>query len=179
MDIEKLKSIGCQNLLDLSLLAPTSYEDNTLYDRPNLNIDNVIDVKVINSNFNGKVLQIDFFSKNFNMNIKGIIFSPMPYHSALFKRGEELYIRGRIEVNNYNQQLQIVQPKKITTINTIDVKYKHSKSRTIKSLLKKYLTVESLLKEGIFKDIAQSIYDIHFPTFEFLSSYNINNCFFW
>jgi ATP-dependent DNA helicase RecG len=176
IDLEKLKTISCHNILDLALITPSSYEDNTLYNHVILNSENVIDAKILNTNFSGKVLQINIFAKNLNQNINGIIFSVMPYHYAIFKKDEELFIKGKIEQNPYNNnQLQIVQPRKITVINEIEVKYKHPKSRTIKSLLKKYLNIENLKHYGLYEEIAKNIVDIHFPTKEFLDSYKRNS----
>jgi ATP-dependent DNA helicase RecG len=177
VDTEKLKSISCQNLFDLALMTPSSYEDNTIYNELFLNSDNVIDATIINTNFSGKTLQVSLFAKNLNTKLTAVLFSVQPYHHALFKKDAQMYLKGRVEKNSYNNQLQMLQPRKITQINEIEVKYKHPKSRTIKSLIKKYLTISSLIEAGLYEEMAKSIYDIHFPNELFLQTYKLENNF--
>jgi ATP-dependent DNA helicase RecG len=115
-----------------------------------------------------KYLKIELFAKNFNIQMEAIVFNYKPFHFAIFKPNMQILLKGKIE-NSYNR-LQLVQPREIKTLNTIEVKYP-DKQRTIKAQIKKYLSMENLLSTGLHEDIADSLMMIHNPTKEFCDNY--------
>jgi ATP-dependent DNA helicase RecG len=168
-DLAKVKELQIYNLLDLALYIPKSYEANYIQTYPVYESQNVIDAKVISIDRREKFLKVNLFALNLNMQIEAIIFNYKPFHFGIFKPNSQMYLKGKLELN-YNTT-QLIQPKVITKLNSIDISYPE-KTRTIKSLTKKYLTVENLLKEGLYEDIADSIIQMHFPTREFVEYYH-------
>jgi ATP-dependent DNA helicase RecG len=167
-DIEKVKELNIHNLLDLALYIPKAYESNYILTYPLIDSINVIDAHIISVHKEPKYLKVHLFAKNLNLELDAMIFNYKPYHFSMFKPNSDVLLKGRLE-NNYNR-LQLIQPKSITTLNSIDIKYP-DKTRTIKSLIKKYLSVENLIKEGLYEDIADSLVMIHNPTREFCEYY--------
>jgi ATP-dependent DNA helicase RecG len=167
-DLAKVKELNIHNLLDLALYIPKGYESNYILTYPVIDSINVVDAHILSINRSDKYLKITLFAKNFNTELDAIIFNYKPYHFALFKPNSDILLKGKIE-SNYNR-LQLVQPQNIKTLNGIDVKYP-DKARTIRSLLKKYLSIDSLVASGVYEEIAQSLMMIHNPTVEFCNSY--------
>ena len=122
-DNEKLKKLGVSSLLDLALLLPKSYDNTFINQTPALNQINTIHVKVLRSNLS-RVLSLKFWCETWEEEINGVIFHPMAYHRGLFRVGESLHVRGKIEWQA--GKLSIIQPQIITQINTIIPKYKSS-----------------------------------------------------
>lgn len=159
---EKLQKLGVSNLLDLALLIPKSYENTYINKTPELNQFNTIKVKVLRANLS-RVLSLRFFCETWEQEISGVVFSPKPYHRSLFKVGESLHVRGKIQWENGN--ISIIQPIVINTINTIVPKYKTTlQNRSMIALMKKYLSHDGLEKEGLNAEERQVIMDLHFPT---------------
>jgi len=163
LDKERFKKIGVGTLLDLALLLPHSYENTTLTPAPLLEQINTVHVKVLSLKQSPKVFQIVFFCEAWQTNLDGVIFAAKPYHKALFKVGSELYINGKVQYNS--SRMQIVQPKIITTINTLIPKYKTPlQNKTVMDIMKRYLTLEALLNEGLQVSEVKSLLSLHFPT---------------
>ncbi len=165
-DIEKLKKLGVESLLDLALLLPSKYENNYIENSINEKIENVVDATILNLSQTDKLLKIRLFSHNFNKEINGIIFHPKKYHKVVFKAGERFFLKGKIEYSFGSYSL--IQPKIIKDINTIEVKYKQKSS---KELIKKYITLQNLQKEGLSKKESETVYLCHNPTIQFLKRY--------
>lgn len=158
---EKLQKLGVSNLLDLALLIPKSYENTYLNKTPLLNEFNTLHVKVLRCNLS-KVLSLRFFCEDWDQEINGVVFSPRPYHRGLFKVGSSLHVRGKIEWSQGN--ISIIQPQVVTQINTILPKYKTAlQNRTMIALMKQYLSVEGLKKEGLDDDEINVLMSLHFP----------------
>jgi len=159
---DKLKKLGVSNLLDLALLIPKSYENTYLNKTPVLNEFNTLHVKVLRSNLS-RVLSLRFYVEAWDQEINGVVFSPRPYHRALFKVGESLHVRGKIEWNQ--GKISIIQPIVVTQINTILPKYKTPlQNRTMMALIKQYLTCKGLKEEGLSDNEAEVIMSLHFPS---------------
>jgi len=161
-DSEKFKKLGVINLLDLALLIPKSYENSYINQTPALNQFNTLHVKVLRSNLS-RVLSLRFFCETWDQEISGVVFSPKPYHRSIFRVGESLHVRGKIEWNQ--GKISILQPIVITQINTILPKYKTVlQNRTMISLIKKYLTCKGLEEEGLSKEEVDIVMSLHFPS---------------
>jgi len=159
---DKLKKLGVSNLLDLALLIPKSYENTYLNKTPVLNEFNTLHVKVLRSNLS-RVLSLRFYVEAWEQEINGVVFSPRPYHRALFKVGESLHVRGKIEWNQ--GKISIIQPIVVTQINTILPKYKTPlQNRTMMALIKQYLTCKGLKEEGLSDEEAEIVMSLHFPS---------------
>ncbi|QIR76901.1 ATP-dependent DNA helicase RecG [Sulfurospirillum diekertiae] len=163
IDQERFKKIGVATLLDLALLLPSSYENTTLSPTPLIEQINTLHVKVLSFRQSPKVLQIVFFCEAWQTNLDGVIFAAKPYHKALFKVGNELYINGKISYNA--GRLQMVQPKTVTIINTLFPKYKTTlQNKTVIELMQRYLSIESLMHEGLHVNEAQILLSLHRPS---------------
>ncbi len=163
----KLKKLKVSSLLDLALLLPSSYEDNFLSNELQPGKVCVIDAEVKSIQRVPKYLKVKFYSFKFDKEIEGIIFHPKPFHSKLFSCGNRVFIKGRVEFNF--GKLSIIQPKTITEINTISVKYKTPlKNQTVKKLINKYIDKKTLLQEGLSEKEAESLLLFHYPTHNFL-----------
>ncbi len=163
----KLKKLKVSSLLDLALLLPSSYEDNFLSNELQSGKVCVIDAEVKSIQRVPKYLKVKFYSFKFDKEIEGIIFHPKPFHSKLFSCGNRVFIKGRVEFNF--GKLSIIQPKTITEINTISVKYKTPlKNQTVKKLINKYIDKKTLLQEGLSEKEAESLLLFHYPTHNFL-----------
>lgn len=163
IDKERLKKIGAGTLLDLALLLPHSYENTTLTPTPLLEQTNTIAVKVLSLKQSPKVFQIAFYVESWNAHLDGVIFAFKPYHKAQFRVGSELFIHGKVSYNG--GRLQMVQPKIITTINTLIPKYKTPlQNKTVISLMQRYLTLDVLLREGLNEKEAKTLLRLHFPS---------------
>ncbi|WP_263832548.1 ATP-dependent DNA helicase RecG [Sulfurospirillum oryzae] len=163
IDKERFKKIGVVTLLDLALLLPHSYENTTLSPTPLLEQINTLHVKVISLKQSPKVFQILFYVEAWKTHLDGVIFAAKPYHKTLFKVGNELYINGKVQYNG--GRMQMVQPKIVTTINTLIPKYKTTlQNKTVIALMECYLTLDALLNEGLHVKEAESILSLHRPS---------------
>ncbi len=162
-DKEKLEKIHCNDALDLALFVPIRYEDNFLSKR--LDEDGVVNILFKPSSppqtIKNKILKVRGLLVDFDIPCEAVFFNFQKYHRALFITGNEIYLKGQYKYNPFLPQ--IVQPKVITQINTIEVKYPKSaiQNKTIVQLMRKYLTLDSLLQAGIPQHIAQEVFDVH------------------
>lgn len=158
----KFKKLGISSPLELALIAPSSYEDLNLY--PDLRIDcyQVVDASIINISRTPKTIVIELFCHNLDQNLQAVYFAVKPYIMRQFIVNERYFLYGKISYNN--NRYSIIQPKKVTKIGFIASKYK-TKLRTdvVHRLHEKYTTVKNLVDFGIKQEIAQTIYNIHFP----------------
>ncbi len=158
---EKFKRLGVSSLLDLALLIPKSYDNTYINETPALNQINTIHVKVIRSNLS-RVLSLKFWCETWEEEISGVVFSPKPYHRSIFRVGETLHVRGKIEWQR--GALSIIQPMVVTNINTILPKYKTVlQNRSMVSLMKNYLTCKGLSDEGLSDEEVDLVMGLHFP----------------
>ena len=150
------------SLLDLGLSVPTSYSDTTLSSSIEYSKINILQAIVKNSNSYNNKLYIEFYLPKFNRYMKGIFFRITPYHFKTFVVGSEHYIQGKVEL--YGENLQITQPKSLANINTIIPKYKSNiKQSELLYLIKRYISEQSLLEEGLNKKEANTILKLHNP----------------
>ena len=161
-DKDRLKKLGVVTLLDLALLIPYSYENTTLSPFPLLDAINTLHVKVLSIKQSPKVFQISFYCEAWNRQLEGVFFAYKPYLKTLFKVDNELYISGKVQQNGL--RLQIIQPKIISSINTIIPKYKTPlQNKTVMGLIERYITQDSLRNEGLQENEIEVFLSIHFP----------------
>ena len=160
---QKFEKLNINSFSELALIIPSFYEDLTLHQKLELNTPQLIDATV-ESVFRAKnSIQITFYAHNFEHHIQGVIFRPQPYMMHQFHEGSRDYYYGVIECKS--GQCSMAMPKKVTTIGSITPKYKCSlRSDAMLRFVKKYLTKESLLSEGVDKKVASKILELHFPT---------------
>ena len=169
---ESAKKLGVSTPIELALIKPKEWEDNNLYPfitgKPQ-----AFEAEILNINHSPKVTRIKMFLKNVNTIIWGVFFVFKKWHKATFKEGNTLYIRG-VVTNN-----QIIQPKLITKINLIIPIYSSKiNQRSLKSLIKKYITLENL--SLLPQHIASILYYMHFPrNYEDINEKKINYALKW
>jgi ATP-dependent DNA helicase RecG len=172
-DKQLLSKLKVSNILDLTLIVPSAYENNYLtssivYD----NINN-INITVKSTQKNPKFLKILAECNSCNQTIEILFFSYTSYHVKSFFQGAKLYIKGRLQ---RKFSLTMIQPKIIKNIDTIEIKYKTPlQNALISRIIKKYITLKNL--EQLPQNIAQSIYNIHNPTLDFVLEYQKNSSF--
>lgn len=174
IDLKHFKKLKCKNVLDLALITPKEYEDNYLSSQLNLNYINVIDAKIEGYSNRGRVLKVNIFAKNLNLQLEALFFNFSKYHLNLFSYNKELFLKGKIEAK---PKFQLMQPKVIEKIDSIEVKYRQ-RDKELASLIKKYVTSENLKSYSFDDDIIKAILTIHNPTREFVKSYKINRGFY-
>lgn len=160
---ERFKKLGVESLLDLALLLPYTYEDTTLSASPLLEQTNTVSVEVVSHKQSPKIFQVQFFAPEWNTHFDGVIFSAKPYHRTIFRAGNKLFVSGKMQYSM--GKMQMVQPRVVTSVNTITPKYKTPfQNRTILELFKSHLTKDALLSNGLNEKEASTILSIHFPT---------------
>jgi len=163
LEKDRFQKLGVGTLLDLALLLPYTYENTFLTTAPIFNETNTLHVKVLSFNQTPKVFQVRLFATEWEMPLDGVFFSVKPYQKALFKTGSELYISGKLLYNA--GRAQILQPRVVTTINTLLPKYKTPlQHKTVVALIKRHLSEETLCAQGLHVKEARCLLSLHFPT---------------
>ena len=166
-DKKKFKKLGVDSILGLALLIPKSYDNSFITQTPKLNQKNCIKVEVQHVSKTPKALSLDLFCTTWHEKIKGVIFRPSFYHTKIFKPGALLHVRGKTVWGM--GKLQIQQPLVLKEINTIVPKYKTTlSSQNMQALVKKYLTKEALIAEGIREKDVENLWRLHHPNLSFL-----------
>jgi len=154
-DLAKLSKLNITNILDLGLVTPVRYENNQILNYIT-NEEQTFEIKVLSISKTQKLTKIKTHLINVNLIVDLIYFNIKTWQLNQFKTSSTLYIKGTIKNN------QIIQPKIVNVINQINVVYKTAiNSKTLKSLIKKYITLENLSELPI--NVAKEIYNIHFP----------------
>ena len=161
-DKAHFKKLKITTLLDLALIAPTSYSDTTLSSTLEAGMTGTYEAIVEEiSSFNGK-LKIVFSLPKFSKKVTSVFFRATPYHYQLFTKGSHHTIQGRVEV--YNGYLQIPQPKSVKEIGRIIPKYKSPlKQSELIALIQRYVTERNLYNEGLDSAEVAALMRIHFP----------------
>jgi ATP-dependent DNA helicase RecG len=156
-DLIKLSKLHITNLLDLSLVVPKKYENNVILNYITNN-EQTFQAKILSTSKNPKFTKVKAHLLNVDLIVDLLYFNIRPWQIKQFSTFPTIYIKGVIKNH------QIVQPKVVNVVNQINVIYKTAiNSKTLKALIKKYIIIENLQKE-LPKNIAQEIYNIHFPT---------------
>jgi ATP-dependent DNA helicase RecG len=159
---KKFHTLGVNSVAALSTLAPTGFEDRRLSHELTHNVTCVIDATVEHMVRTPKTLKVTFFAHNLDTTLEGVIFSPKPYMIHQFPKGTRGFFSGKAVLEQ--GRWQIIQPVKITAVGSIVPVYKTPlRADVMRRLVEKTLTVEALCAEGIPQEIAQTLYEIHFP----------------
>lgn len=161
-DADKFRRLGIASVIELSLLAPASFEDRRLSSEPLNNASCVIDATVERVSRTPKTLRITFFAHNLDMRLDGVIFHPKPYmihqfplHERGFYTGKAAWEMGRWE---------IVHPVKIPSVGNLVPLYKTPlRADVMRRLVERYVTAENLVDEGLPSAIAEQLVQVHFP----------------
>ncbi len=160
---EKFKKLGIHSWCELALIIPHHYEDLVLKNQILYGTLQVVDATVESLHRAPNSLQITLFAHNFGHTIQAVIFRPKPYMLHQFAVGQRDYYYGKIDCKNGHCTLAM--PKKVTQIGSIVPKYKCAlRSDVMLRVIQKELTLEKLLMEGLKKEIAQTLLELHFPT---------------
>ncbi|WP_331775847.1 ATP-dependent DNA helicase RecG [Sulfurospirillum sp. 1612] len=172
-DQKKFDKLRIDSILGLALLIPKSYDNSFITQTPQLNQKNCIEVEVQHVSKTPKALSLDLFCITWNEKIKGVIFRPSFYHTKIFKPGSLMHVRGKIVWGM--GKIQIQQPQVLKAINTITSKYKTALSNeAMRTLVKKYVTKEALISEGMSDKDATNLWRLHHPDLDFLYEFEKN-----
>ena len=156
------KKLKIYSLLDLALIAPTSYNDTTLSTALDVGKIHTLEVKVIESSVYSGKLRVTFNLTQSGRRLSSTFFRVTPYHHRLFEVGSSHVIQGKLE--EYKGYLQMSQPKSIKQIGKITPKYKTVlKESEISSLMEVYVTEQNLYNEGLDSKEVAVLMHIHFP----------------
>jgi len=161
-DIALLKKLKKRTLLDLALTLPTSYKDTTLSKSIEDGKNFVGKVEVLFASTRNGKLHLDIKLEDFNQRASVIFFKTTPYHKKLFSVGSKHTISGK--VSYFRGALQITQPQSIKSFGKIVPQYKTVlKESEIATLIKRYITQESLFMTGLYQDEIDTILKLHYP----------------
>jgi len=168
-DAEKLAKISVYSILDLALFIPEKYEDNRLTQTPQDGGVALLELEIVRAFKKGKIFRVEAVDMATLSKVELIYFNTLPYHKAVLKSGVRGYFKGKAELKGGS--LKLIQPKIITEIGGIDYKYptKLLKKQTIRGFVERYLSLPSLLENGLPSDVAQNLLKFHFPTQESIS----------
>jgi ATP-dependent DNA helicase RecG len=156
---QKLKIVS---LLDLALLIPSSYNNNTLSKSINLGKVQTFEAEVNEvKTINGK-LRIGFYLPQFLKTLNSMLFHVTSYHYQLYTVGSKHYIQGKVE--EYRGELQINQAKSLKRIGEIVPKYSAGiKESSMKSLIECYINEQTLYAEGLNPREVEVLMGLHYP----------------
>jgi len=159
----KLSKLGVSTFSEVALIIPHSYEDYRLNDKLIPHTHQLIDATVESVFRAPNTIQITFFVHNFGHTITGVLFRPKPYMMHQFSVGNRDYYYGMIECKV--GQCSISMPKKVTNAGMIVPKYKCGlRSDVMARFVKKELTKEKLLLEGLREEMIDEVLKLHFVT---------------
>ena len=168
-DYNKLKKIGISSLLELCLCAPKSYEDRSLSTTLTPNQDGVFEVH-IKEHFRAKnTLRIEAYLPAFHRQATLVIFYPKAFHTKIFTKGSVHFVQARVQIQASG--LSLLQPKPLTQINTISLRFKRPliKDSTLQEICARYITQENLTSLSIPPAHAKWLYEVFHPTQSLLS----------
>ena len=162
---KQFAKLNINSYSELALLIPSSYEDYRLYNTLIPHKAQLIDATVESVYRSANSLQITLFVHNFGYAIQGVLFRPKPYMLHQFHVGDRDYYYGVIECKLGH--CSMAMPKKVSSIGAITPKYKTAvRNDVMQRFIVNNLTCENLMHEGIPKDIADAVLQLHFPTSE-------------
>lgn len=161
-DIEKFKRLHIQSITALATIAPQSYEDRVIYTQMQIEQFQVIDATVERISNSPNRTLISLYVHNFSHPLEAILFHPKPYQLRHFVVGEQAYYYGKVSCSSGHCQMS--HPLKIDAVGSVVPKYKTIlRADVFQRLIKRYITLENLLKEGLLEGVAKLLVSIHFP----------------
>lgn len=161
-DADKFRRLGVGSAIELSLIAPASFEDRRLSAHLAHNASCVIDATVERVVRTPKTLKITFFAHTLEETIEGVIFHPKPYMLHQFPQGERGFFSGKAVLEQ--GRWQMIHPLKITGVGSLVPIYKTPlRADVMRRLIAYYIKPETLIEEGLPQALAYELYGIHFP----------------
>lgn len=175
LDSKSLAQFGFNNLYELILTPPKSYQNTMLIKDLQDGVEGALILQITDSIYHPKAYKFYGFCQNLNTIIEIVFFHPKPYHKAIFSLGQEVIIQGKIRLNNGTPSM--IQPKVIKSFGDIVPIFKVAKhkSASIATLAKAHINMQNLAH--LPSDIAQSIIDIFHPNKDFYATYSANKGF--
>ncbi|MCK9371761.1 MAG: ATP-dependent DNA helicase RecG [Sulfuricurvum sp.] len=162
-EADKFRRLGIGSVIELSLIAPASFEDRRLSTHLTHNASCVIDATVEKVVRTPKTLKITFFAHTLEETIEGIIFHPKPYMIHQFTQGERGFYSAKAVLEQ--GRWQVIHPLKISAVGSIVPIYKTPlRADVMRRTVEKYMKPEILMEEGIPEPLARELCAIHFPT---------------
>ncbi len=162
VDLPKFSKLGVKNCIELALFLPSVYEDRNLHTTAQIGQTQLIDAEIRSFSPSLKFIKLRLFCFNFDQEMDAVIFQPKPYHRRQFVVGERFFLYGKLELNFSN--LQIIQPRLVKEAGGIVASYKSTlRADVMRTLVKKYVTVEHLKEEGLDESVSQRLVALHFP----------------
>jgi ATP-dependent DNA helicase RecG len=157
----KFEKLNIDSFCSLALIIPSKYEDYRIHNKLNPHTSQLIDATIESVYKTQNTLQITFFSHNFGHHITGIIFKPKPYMIHQYKIQTREYYYGAIECKMGNCTINM--PKKVQNIGSLTPIYKTNlRNDAMQRFIKKELTLQRLLDEGVDEKYAKEVLKLHF-----------------
>ena len=157
----KFKKLGISSYTELALLIPHSYEDYRISDKLIAHKTQLIDATVESVFRALNTIQITFFAHNFGHSMTGVLFRPKPYMMHQFVVGSRDYYYGMIECKTGS--CSMTMPKKVTNAGAILPRYKTAmRNDAMIRFVKKELSKENLLSEGLRESVIDAVLKLHF-----------------
>ena len=161
-DLEKFGRLGVESVTGLAVMAPSGFEDRRLHAKVQANAFQAIDATVERVSRTPKTLQVTLYVHNFGHRIDAVLFRPKPYMARHFIEGERGFYYGRIDI--VAGHVQMPHPQKITEVGTVVAKYKTTlRGDVMARLVRRYVSEEALVADGLPREIASVLSAIHFP----------------
>ncbi len=161
---ELFKKLKIVSLLDLALITPSGYSNNTLSKELIVGEVQTFKAEVINVNvnLNGGRMHVVFNLSELNIELKSIFFKVTPYHYDKFKIGTQHYIQGKI--SSFRGEIQMIQPRSIQNVGGIIPKYSTAiPNHQIRELIRTYITKKNLYSEGLNRYEVSLLMKLHYP----------------
>ncbi len=159
---ELFRKLKIQTVLDLALLVPVRYRDTTLSSALEAGQTVTVEAVVETAGSQGGKLRAQCRLPEFDQTVSVIFFRATPYHYERFQVGRHLYLQGRLE--RFRGALQMPQPRILASVGTIEPHYKVAIQQTrMRTLVRTYVTEDSLRDEGLEADEVTTLMRIHFP----------------
>ncbi len=161
---ELFKKLKIVSLLDLALITPSGYSNNTLSKELIVGEVQTFKAEVINVNvnLNGGRMHVVFNLSELNIELKSIFFKVTPYHYDKFKIGTHHYIQGKII--SFRGEIQMIQPRSIQNVGGIIPKYSTAiPNHQIRELIRTYITKKNLYSEGLNRYEVSLLMKLHYP----------------
>ncbi|MDD7566964.1 MAG: ATP-dependent DNA helicase RecG [Helicobacter sp.] len=185
-ELKSAQENDLKSLFDVLLCAPKGYEyKEFLKSLDSINSEVCVRVQIIEckKNYAKSYMKITAYMLDFSCNIELIVFHPKPFMMHIFAPHKQCVIYGKL-THDRNAGLCMIQPKILTenavqNINTIDLKFKTtpSKTKTIKALIPKLITLENLLYCKIPQHYAKELVSIFVPDTKFVGEFKANGGF--
>ncbi len=169
-DLETLKRIGVNSVTSLALVAPARYYDFRI--KAAAAGERLFFAEVEGISKNAKTVRVTLRDITSLRRVEAIFFNFPFYYKKRFSVGARLYLYGKTEERF--GRLTVIQPKAVSEykVGKIFASYKTSlRENVLVNIIKKYVSVENLISEGVKRKIAENVFKIHFPDEEFFRLY--------